>query len=191
MAGGVNLYAYAGGNPVSYSDPYGLCPPLPACMGIAGAVTFGVVRAGANLLSGKPVLSGVGSDMAAGAAWGLTLAGISPAALGIPIASGATAAPTATRASPTLDRRETKFANLNDHLTPRDLLGALKDLGGIPSGGSHLQEVREAAAGVSRVIRTLNGMLQNPSLAAADRERASALLTQATEKLSEVNQVIK
>ena len=28
MAGGVNLYAYAAGNPVSYSDPYGLCEPF-------------------------------------------------------------------------------------------------------------------------------------------------------------------
>ena len=26
MAGGVNLYAYAGGNPVAFSDPYGLSP---------------------------------------------------------------------------------------------------------------------------------------------------------------------
>ncbi len=26
LAGGVNLYAYAGNNPLSYSDPYGLCP---------------------------------------------------------------------------------------------------------------------------------------------------------------------
>jgi RHS repeat-associated protein len=26
LAGGVNLYAYAGNNPASYSDPFGLCP---------------------------------------------------------------------------------------------------------------------------------------------------------------------
>jgi RHS repeat-associated protein len=27
MAGGLNVYGFAGGNPVSYSDPFGLCPP--------------------------------------------------------------------------------------------------------------------------------------------------------------------
>jgi RHS repeat-associated protein len=27
LAGGLNLYGYAGGDPISYSDPFGLCPP--------------------------------------------------------------------------------------------------------------------------------------------------------------------
>ncbi|CAA9297525.1 MAG: hypothetical protein AVDCRST_MAG68-145, partial [uncultured Gemmatimonadetes bacterium] len=32
LAGGINLYGFANGDPVSYSDPYGLCPQ-PACIG--------------------------------------------------------------------------------------------------------------------------------------------------------------
>jgi RHS repeat-associated protein len=32
LAGGVNLYGFADGDPVSYSDPYGLCPPIWSCL---------------------------------------------------------------------------------------------------------------------------------------------------------------
>jgi RHS repeat-associated protein len=31
LAGGLNSYGFAAGDPVSYSNPYGLCPPLPDC----------------------------------------------------------------------------------------------------------------------------------------------------------------
>ncbi|MEO8029854.1 MAG: RHS repeat-associated core domain-containing protein, partial [Gemmatimonadota bacterium] len=36
LAGGVNLYAYAGNNPVAFSDPYGLCfgPLVVVCIAI-------------------------------------------------------------------------------------------------------------------------------------------------------------
>src|SRR5206468_7456463 len=27
LAGGLNLYGFAGGDPVNFSDPFGLCPP--------------------------------------------------------------------------------------------------------------------------------------------------------------------
>jgi len=31
LAGGLNLYGFAGGDPVNFSDPFGLCPP---CLGV-------------------------------------------------------------------------------------------------------------------------------------------------------------
>lgn len=35
LAGGLNLYGYAGGDPVNFSDPFGLCP---ACWVVGGAL---------------------------------------------------------------------------------------------------------------------------------------------------------
>jgi RHS repeat-associated protein len=32
LAGGLNSYGFAAGDPVSYSDPYGLCPPIRDCL---------------------------------------------------------------------------------------------------------------------------------------------------------------
>ena len=53
MAGGLNLYGFAGGDPVNFSDPFGLCPPPPGTFdalcfavdlsaGFGDAVTFGL-----------------------------------------------------------------------------------------------------------------------------------------------------
>jgi RHS repeat-associated protein len=49
LAGGMNLYGFAGGDPVNFSDPLGLCPVTPAdptpC-GLTGAAVGGVAGAG-------------------------------------------------------------------------------------------------------------------------------------------------
>jgi len=34
LAGGLNLYGFAGGDPVNFSDPFGLCTPWPACANV-------------------------------------------------------------------------------------------------------------------------------------------------------------
>ena len=56
LAGGMNLYGFAAGDPVSYSDPFGLCPPEdkndgPECKrvffaGVSGSAIAGVGGAG-------------------------------------------------------------------------------------------------------------------------------------------------
>jgi hypothetical protein len=90
----------------------------------------------------------------------------------------------------TLDRLETKFENLQDHLTARDLEGAVKDLAGEFSGGQHLKEVREAARGLVNGIKVLNNMLQNPNLASEARQRATQLVGQMTDKLNAVRETL-
>ncbi len=49
IAGGLNVYGYAAGDPVSYSDPYGLCPPVWSCLAGRGpktAITVAEFREG-------------------------------------------------------------------------------------------------------------------------------------------------
>jgi len=48
LAGGVNLFGYAGGDPVNFSDPFGLCPPIDKCLAdlrsAAGAILGAVAQ---------------------------------------------------------------------------------------------------------------------------------------------------
>ncbi len=49
IAGGLNTYGFAAGDPVSYDDPYGLCPPISSCLAGNGpktAVTVADLRKG-------------------------------------------------------------------------------------------------------------------------------------------------
>jgi RHS repeat-associated protein len=55
LAGGVNLYGFAAGDPVNFSDPFGLCIPWPQCAlaaGRVGAAAGTVIGAGAGTLVG-------------------------------------------------------------------------------------------------------------------------------------------
>jgi RHS repeat-associated protein len=63
LAGGLNAYGFAAGDPVNYSDPFGLCPPEQVCgvaavlaaawQSIADRVENAVSRLGASLSSGE------------------------------------------------------------------------------------------------------------------------------------------
>jgi uncharacterized protein RhaS with RHS repeats len=65
LAGGVNLYSYAGNNPIAFTDPFGLCPCVLAAApvlagGAGGAIAIKVAVAGAI----------IGGAAWAGAKWG-------------------------------------------------------------------------------------------------------------------------
>lgn len=81
----MNLYGFAGGDPVNFSDPFGLCP---ACLVVAGAALQGAIEGailGAgeqmamNALSGRSLGEGVGMATAMGAGVGAATAGVGSA----------------------------------------------------------------------------------------------------------------
>jgi uncharacterized protein RhaS with RHS repeats len=69
IAGGLNLYGYANGDPINFSDPFGLCP---WCI---GAVVGFLVEGAAQVVTGDYSLTRLGAATALGAAsGGLTVA---------------------------------------------------------------------------------------------------------------------
>jgi RHS repeat-associated protein len=81
LAGGLNLYGFAGGDPVNFSDPFGLCPPeKPLCQWIkailiaAGTDLGGIAGGGSGLLTGPGAVvatpAGAIAGMSAGASIG-------------------------------------------------------------------------------------------------------------------------
>jgi RHS repeat-associated protein len=79
LAGGLNLYAYANGDPVNLSDPFGLCPikkdgiPCTLVMGATGLAAGAVGGAVIGGVGGTFVVPGVGT--VAGAAGGAVAGG--------------------------------------------------------------------------------------------------------------------
>jgi hypothetical protein len=67
LAGGLNTYGFANGDPVNFSDPFGLCPPEdqndgPECRGVVavGGTASWVVSQGKSISAGLILYSGEG-----------------------------------------------------------------------------------------------------------------------------------
>ena len=66
LAGGLNLYGYANGDPVNFSDPFGLCP---MCLVVVGRAAASVARGyiEAKVLGEEYTLTDAGLDALSGA----------------------------------------------------------------------------------------------------------------------------
>lgn len=92
LAGGLNLYGFANGDPVNYSDPFGLCPPknmaeVLICTGqllepaqgpleVAGALAIAPLAGGMGMAGGiSAEVLALGSTLRSGAGSGILMAG--------------------------------------------------------------------------------------------------------------------
>ena len=132
LAGGLNLYGFANGDPVNFSDPFGLCVPpfTPLCLvAIAvplAATVFGGTRVVYNAATDQPLGEGVQGDVARGGVVGLGV-GTLAAASGVGSAMVADATATAAGAAPQVGRHAGWVAEMAKR-TPGEISRSIRSL---------------------------------------------------------------
>jgi RHS repeat-associated protein len=170
LAGGVNLYAYAGNNPVSYSDPYGLCPP-PFTLICAQAVVL--------VLRSLPYVSSIGAAMT-GLSNGPGPAAANPRA-------GASLA----RLAATFEANVDKLDDVHLGAAAREAAGevvAWNQAAGRPF--DHGTEVRSAMQGMRNVISGVDRLLSKGRPTAEQRAQAETLKSQAVGALTKAQETL-
>jgi hypothetical protein len=161
IAGGLNVYGFANGDPINFSDPFGLsaCPP-------------GQVDAGDDYCVVMLTFPGIGPGGRGLVAWARSL-------------------PAAGRRAETLVRHSRNLRGYLQHLTPRDLSGAATELRGAQSGGQHLQEVREAVSGLRQFVNVMKQAMSNPDLTRGELAAYSRMLGIASRALDRAEDALR
>ena len=179
LAGGLNLYGFAGSNPANFSDPFGLCPPhndnLSDCTGfwtVAGAAT-GALLGGVGGGTGGFFLGGIGTvpGVSIGAMKGAFVGAVTGAAVdGLILASKSHT--TATVDIPGLGRTRVDWEEPTGN-TPGNVHVQGKGRGGVPKtriGGPDdmnklpkaIRENPTIRRGVERALEQLRKLKESP-----------------------------
>jgi RHS repeat-associated protein len=182
LAGGMNLYGFAGGDPVNFSDPFGLCPQW-----LTGKPCSGAVDLGAGLVPGLST----GIDVATAASGQNPLTGQSVGIAGRLIAVAGVFTPASGGQIRALGRIGSKLLNQLSHVDRRHLSIAARELRGLETGWDHVTEVQDAMNGLRNTIRQLNGVLGDPNLTDEARQSAQALLGRASRALDRAEDALR
>jgi RHS repeat-associated protein len=150
LAGGLNLYGFANGDPVNFSDPFGLCPPedrnLSDCVGfwtVAGVMT-GALLGGAGGGTGGFVFGG-----GFGAVRGGALGAKKGALLGARVGAFVDAVVWASKQADAIAKAESYVDHIESHLN---------SLGEEPNGPPSSGWRREVRAGIQNVQKAMKNM---------------------------------
>ena len=163
LAGGMNLYGFASGDPLNFSDPIGLCP---ICVGVA--VWF---------LENGPTIARIGA----------ALTGLYVGQSG---AGNARAAATIGRLTATLEGNLDKLDDLHLEAAGREIGGEVVARNAAGRAFDHVTEVRNAMNGMRRVARDATRLLENGRPTDAQRGEAEALRTRALDLLKKAQEAL-
>lgn len=173
LAGGVNAWGFVGGDPVNFSDPFGLCPPktMVEVLMCTGQLLEPAQRPLEVLGIAVTSLPLIGESAVVGSAIGLTTR-------------------EASFTEQTVTRLGTKLGNQLSHLDRGHLSIASRELNGFASGWDHVTEVREAMTGASQTIGKLKRFLSDPSLSSEVRTAGERLLGRASRALDAAEEAL-
>jgi RHS repeat-associated protein len=177
LAGGLNLYGFASGDPVTFNDPFGLKADSSVF-----TRAWSELKAGVRQWWRDATDMGQAEDFLDAAAF-LPVIGVAGRAAG--------AAEEASAARGLIDRIAAKLTRIASHLKRSDLSGAAQELRGVPTGFDHVTEVRDAAQGMRNQIARLNRLLGNPNLSAENRGPLEALLGRASRALDAAERALR
>jgi hypothetical protein len=156
----MNLYGFAGGDPVNFSDPFGLCP---WCVGAAaGAAIGGGGRALYNYRNDRPLGEGVLSYAAAGALVGAGAGALAARYGAAAAASAAPALPAAVSAKDALQRGLVGASDKLAQLLPaiESQLASINPRTGSDALGAIAQATQSVGLEVGKVTPLANGAFQ-------------------------------
>lgn len=171
MAGGLNVYGFAGGDPVNFSDPFGLCVPTWLC------------NAWAKYQSWRS------EQIQKGEEWKRAHGNPQLVEAVVPSWSGGPA--NLERSAATLARQAKRFANAVKALDKGHRAIAAREAAGEVTGWDHVTEVTSSMNAMRRIIRSMSGYLKNPNLTAEMRAGGEQLLQNAQDALARAEQVMK
>lgn len=188
LAGGLNAYGFANGDPISYSDPFGLCPytasenPL-VSLQCALEDLIGAVRFGPGIIA-----QNVASDPTKGQ-FLVALASVPLAAAG---GEEADATKVVVKGLSEVEEAESSLGNMLRELESHDHFEAARLEGkGVQTRGDHRQELTDFANGLRTSAIRLKKILSQGQLDPQLRARVESLLGRVSKLRDRINSTLR